>query len=205
MSLSDTEIDDLQSDWKTIKQKPHGQREFGVRVFTRVFTEYPDYLKYFKKFDGQSVEEVIKNNRLQYHAVRFCAALNGVIAVLDEMDSVNVLLYELGKAHAARGVTEQQTEDHNLDTCVRGLFSSGWLGTVSDFHTRRGLAKDLKLSTSSSSRRVARSGLALIKRFTLNFIVRTQHNIAINSYWTMLVRMISNETAKPPTGRICKT
>ncbi|XP_013785924.1 cytoglobin-2-like [Limulus polyphemus] len=92
--------------WTVISQDMAGT---GVVIFKRLFTQYPQLSKYFKKFmtlqeDGRYDWDL---GGLERHALLVMQALEAAVDNLDDTQTLSAILFELGHTHAHHHVQEE--------------------------------------------------------------------------------------------------
>ncbi|XP_068697893.1 globin-like [Montipora foliosa] len=116
--------------WKVIEPN---KKDFGVNVYVRFLTEYPTFKSLFPEFKDIPLHKVNKRN---VHVKRLVAALEKTVSSLDDVETFQRYLFELGRRHADLRIKPTKSQFRKLKLAVldsmKEFSSSIWSSEAED-------------------------------------------------------------------------
>ncbi|XP_001641645.2 neuroglobin-1 [Nematostella vectensis] len=78
----------------------------GKRIFTRLFDVNPNMQDTFPNFKGKELKDILNSRSLYLHAKRVMVAVENAVTVLDDAETFESYLINLGGRHLPWGVTK---------------------------------------------------------------------------------------------------
>ena len=88
-----------------------------IILFYSIFEIAPGAIALFPKFKDLSVEEREENQHYCEHAFRVVEAVGLAVGFLDDLDTLEGVLQDLGSVHLMHGVQDPHFEVRTLSTC----------------------------------------------------------------------------------------
>ncbi|XP_067049806.1 neuroglobin-like [Acropora muricata] len=109
----------IRSSWKLIQIK---RTEVGVKVFLTLFKRNPALQSVFPEFRDLSLTELELKQELRGHSERVMRTVENSVNSMDDPDSLNEYLIELGRRHVMRSVKPSVNDLHLINRALLDTF-----------------------------------------------------------------------------------
>ena len=82
----------------------------SLLILSRIFEISPQTQKMFDKFSNASKEEITENEHFRSHALQVTESLSLAVSTLDDMDSLVLILKDLGSLHSTHNLQNAHFE-----------------------------------------------------------------------------------------------
>jgi len=116
----------------------------GIKLFMKLFQEYPEYQHLFKAFADIPMDKLATNGRLIAHVTSVMYAMSSLIDNLDDLECLVELLHKIGISHKPRNLKAE-----HFQNLAKGIISTleDILGTsVMDDAAKEAWSKTLQVA-----------------------------------------------------------